>query len=385
MTDPGFSIYIHWPFCLTKCSYCDFNSHVVPAIDQPRWRAAYLRELGHAATKTAGRRVDTVFFGGGTPSLMDPETVAALLKGIKSRWAVATDLEVTLEANPTSAETTRFAGFRAAGVNRLSLGVQALDDDALRALGRKHSAAEATAAVELATQHFERVSLDLIYARPGQEVTAWRRELARAIMLGCGHLSAYQLTIEFGSGLYPRLERGELTLPDEDMAADLFEATNEVLATAGLPAYEISNHARPGQECRHNLMTWRGGDSIGIGPGAHGRLRHENGSRWATQTCRDPNDWLTRVEQFGHGEQPPEAINEKARLEELLMLGLRLAEGVSLPRIRTEFGRDLTQMLNETTLTRLIDGGFLELGNTALRATPAGRQRLNAVLVALIV
>jgi oxygen-independent coproporphyrinogen-3 oxidase len=381
---PGFGIYIHWPFCLTKCPYCDFNSHVAAVIDQDRWRRAYLAELNRGAAATAGRTVTSVFFGGGTPSLMPPATVAALLEAIAGHWPLASDLEVTLEANPTSVEAARFADLRAAGVNRLSLGVQALDDQALRLLGRGHDTAGAVAAIGLAARHFDRFSFDLIYARPGQTVAAWRDELARAAALAGDHLSAYQLTVEPGTAFHPRHVRGDLPLPDEDTAADLFEATQEVLAFHGLPAYEISNHARPGQECRHNLTTWRCGNGLGIGPGAHGRLGRPDGSRVATHNHRAPAVWLAAVEEHGHGGLPPEPLDAAARREELLLLGLRLTEGVSPAAARAGFGCDLPALLDGATVARLSAGGFLVLDAAGLRATPAGHQRLNAVLAALV-
>jgi len=385
---PGFGIYLHWPFCRSKCPYCDFNSHVAPgadaALDQDLWLRACLAELCQGAAATAGRTVTSVFFGGGTPSLLAPATVATLLDAIAGHWPLAPTLEVTLEANPTSSEAAGFADVRAAGVNRLSLGVQALDDHALRRLGRGHDTAGAMAAIGLAARHFDRFSFDLIYARPGQTVSAWRQELARAAPLAGGHLSAYQLTIEPGTAFHPLHARGALTLPDDDTAADLFEATQEVLEAHGLSAYEISKHARPGQECRHNLTTWRCGDGLGIGPGAHGRLTLPDGSRWATRNHRTPERWLADVERHGHGALPAEPLDATARREEMLLLGLRLTEGVSRAAVRAGFGCDLPELLCATTLARLSAGGFLILDDIALRATPAGRQRLNAVLAALV-
>lgn len=379
------AIYIHWPFCRSKCPYCDFNSHAAAAVDQERWRAALLADLEHTARDTPGRRVTSVFFGGGTPSLMAPATAAALLDRIAGRWALAPDLEVTLEANPTSSEAAAFAAFRSAGINRLSLGIQALDDGALRALGRAHDAREAVAAIRLAARSFERFSFDLIYARPGQSPAAWREELARALALGPGHLSAYQLTIEPGTAFYPRFARGDLALPDEDDAVALWETTQEVLDGAGLPAYEISNHARPGQECRHNLTYWRGGAYAGIGPGAHGRLRRDDGAVWATRAVREPAAWLDRVDRDGHGREPPEPLTADERLTELLVMGLRLTAGVSRAALHAEFGADLPDLLDTPErLTRLIRGGFLVLDADGLRTTPAGRQRLDAVLSALL-
>ena len=388
--EAGFGIYIHWPFCRSKCPYCDFNSHVAATVDQERWCRAYLAELSHGAAATTGRTVTSVFFGGGTPSLMAPATVATLLEAIATCWSLAPDLEVTLEANPTSSEASRFADLRAAGINRLSLGVQALNDQALRLLGRGHDTAEAVTAIGLAARRFNRYSFDLIYARPGQTVAAWRDELACAVDLANGHLSAYQLTIEQGTAFHPRHARGELPLPDDDTAADLFEATQEVLESHGLPAYEISNHARPGQECHHNLTTWRCGDCLGLGPGAHGRLTgpqptgHQGNRRVATRNHHDPAVWLARVESLGHGGLPPEPLDLAARREELLLLGLRLTEGITQTAAQTGFGCDLPALFHRPALARLMAGGFLVLDDAGLRATPAGRQRLNAVLAALV-
>ncbi|MEX0697544.1 MAG: radical SAM family heme chaperone HemW [Dongiaceae bacterium] len=381
--EPGFGIYLHWPFCLSKCPYCDFNSHVRAGVDQGRWRAALLAELDHYAADTAGRTVTSLFFGGGTPSLMEPATVGAAIDRAAARWRLAPDIEITLEANPTSAEAACFDGFRAAGVNRLSLGVQALDDRALRFLGRGHSAAEAMAAVALAQARFARTSFDLIYARPGQGAAAWREELTRAIALAGEHLSVYQLTIEPGTVFEGAQRRGELATPDEDTAAALYETTQELMAAAGLPAYEISNHARPGAECRHNLTYWRYGDYVGIGPGAHGRLTID-GIKLATRQHRAPEAWLAAVEAEGHATRRRDPVPSADRLNEMLMMGLRLAEGVARRRFRAETGFEPEAALDGARLRRLIDGGFLVLDESALRATAAGRQRLDAVLAALL-
>ena len=381
--DPGFGIYIHWPFCKSKCPYCDFNSHVRERIEHDRWRAALLRELDHYADATAGRRVTSVFFGGGTPSLMEPATVGAILDRIAARWPVADRLEVSLEANPTSVEADKFRAFRAAGVNRLSMGIQALDDTSLKFLGRQHNAAEATGAIELAARTFDRFSFDLIYARPEQTVAAWEAELTRALDYAVGHLSVYQLTIEEGTAFFPLHARGDLVLPDEDLAGDLYEATQTLLNGAGLPAYEISNHARPGEESRHNLTYWRYGDYVGIGPGAHGRLTLD-GEKFATRAHRAPEIWLERVERDGHGAATPEPIDRDSRGSELLMMGLRLHEGVARARLVEETGRDLNALVDTSALDRLVTGGFLEVTDTTVRATHEGRQRLNAVLAALL-
>jgi oxygen-independent coproporphyrinogen-3 oxidase len=378
---PGFGVYIHWPFCRAKCPYCDFNSHVREEIDQARWRAALRAELAHYAAETAGsgRRVTSVFFGGGTPSLMAPETVAALLEDVGALWPVTQDLEVTLEANPTSVEAARFAGYAAAGVNRVSLGVQALDDADLGFLGRQHDTAEALAAVALARRHFPRVSFDLIYARPGQGPEAWAAELCRALAEGCDHLSLYQLTIEENTVFHGMARRGELPLADPEVAAGLFEATQETLAAAGLPAYEISNHARPGQESRHNLVYWRAGDYLGIGPGAHGRLTLD-GTKYATRQHRAPEIWLQTVEQAGHATRTRTALGREDRLEELLLMGLRLTQGIRRAAFFRECAAAPEELLDMGRVRALADEGFLELDDTGLRATAEGRQRLDSLL-----
>jgi putative oxygen-independent coproporphyrinogen III oxidase len=385
----GFGVYVHWPFCLSKCPYCDFNSHVRERIDEARWRRALIEELDHyaqmmiEATGTGGRTVTSIFFGGGTPSLMAPETVAAIVARVRHHWRTAPDLEITLEANPTSVEAGRFQGYAAAGVNRVSLGVQALDDDSLRFLGRRHSAQEALAAVEIAARHFERFSFDLIYARPGQTVDAWRLELGRALDFAHGHLSVYQLTIEAETPFEQAFARGDFALPEEGKAAELYEATQEILGRAGLPAYEISNHAAPGSESRHNLTYWRYGDYVGVGPGAHGRLSLA-GKKVATRQHRAPEAWLDRVERQGHGTRQHTILSPEECCQEMLMMGLRLAEGVARALFRRETGRDFEAILEPQRVQRLIEGGFLELDPAGLRATAAGRQRLNAVLAALI-
>jgi len=375
----GFGVYLHWPFCKSKCPYCDFNSHVRESIDQERWRRALLTDLKHAREKSGPRDVTSVFFGGGTPSLMPPETVAAAIETIDALWGLAPGTEVTLEANPTSAEAERFAGFARAGVNRLSIGVQALDDDALKFLGRQHSAAEALGALDLARAAFPRLSFDLIYARPGQSAAAWRAELAEALALGPEHIALYQLTIEEGTVFHGAWRRGELTLPEEDTAAGLYEATAAQLAAAGLPAYEISNHARPGGECRHNLTYWRYGDYAGIGPGAHGRLTF-GGEKHATRQHRAPEAWLDLVERQGHGWRQDEVVAPEQRLAEMVMMGLRLSEGISRAAFEAELGAAPEALLPAERLQRLAAEGYLVLDDTGLSATPEGRQRLDALL-----
>ncbi len=395
--EPGFGIYIHWPFCRAKCPYCDFNSHVREAIDQARWRRALLTELDHYAAATPGRQVTSLFFGGGTPSLMEPETVAAVIARVGETWVLAPEAEITLEANPTSVEAGRFAAYRAAGVNRVSLGVQSLDDRALAFLGRQHSAAEALAALEVARKQFPRWSFDLIAARPGQDPGAWRAELAQALAQEPEHLSVYQLTIEPGTAFHGAQRRGELVLPGEAAGAAIFEATGEALDAAGLPAYEISNHARPGAECRHNLTYWRYGDYLGIGPGAHGRITiaakggtrggtraGAPGEKLATRQHRAPEAWLEAVERHGHATRARDTVPAETRLEELLMMGLRLTEGVARAAFRRETGREPEDLLDPVQLAALIEGGFLELDQIGLRATAEGRLRLDALLGRLL-
>jgi oxygen-independent coproporphyrinogen-3 oxidase len=348
-------------------------------VDQDRWRRALLADLEHAAARSGPRQVTSVFFGGGTPSLMPPETVAALIERIDALWGLAPGTEITLEANPTSAEADSFAGFAQAGVNRLSLGVQALDDAALRFLGRQHSAAEALSALALARAAFPRLSFDLIYARPDQSLSAWQAELTAALDLGPEHISLYQLTIEEGTVFHGAWRRGELSLPEEDSAAALFEATAAQLEAAGLPAYEISNHARPGAECRHNLTYWRYGDYAGVGPGAHGRLSFD-GAKHATREHRAPEAWLDLVERQGHGWRQVEAIAPDQRLAEMVMMGLRLRDGISRAALKREFGAAPEGLLPGDRLARLAEEGLLEIDAAGLRATAAGRQRLDALL-----
>ncbi len=339
--EQAFGLYIHWPFCLSKCPYCDFNSHVRhTGLDEARFVRAYEREIATAAARVPGRTVTTVFFGGGTPSLMQPSSVVAILDAAGKHWSIAPDVEVTLEANPTSVEAERFKGFRAAGVNRVSLGVQALDDASLKELGRLHSAQEALDAVAIARKHFERYSFDLIYARPRQSVADWSAELKRAIGEAAEHLSLYQLTIEPDTPFFGLHAAGKIAVPDNDLSRDLYDATQEICAAHGLPAYEISNHARQGAECRHNLVYWRGHDYAGVGPGAHGRLEI-GGKRYATATEKKPEAWLMRVEANGHGLIIDETLTSEERADEFLLMGLRLAEGIDPARYEALAGRPL--------------------------------------------
>jgi putative oxygen-independent coproporphyrinogen III oxidase len=379
MSNP-FAIYVHWPFCLSKCPYCDFNSHVRHAgIDEARYLRAFTTELATTAARVGGRTVSTVFFGGGTPSLMHPATVGAVLDAIARHWAIAADVEVTLEANPTSVEATRFRGLRAAGVNRVSLGVQALDDAALRELGRLHSAQEAIAALAVARSNFDRISFDLIYARPGQTVAGWTAELERAVAHAGEHLSLYQLTIEQETPFAALHAAGKLITPDEDTARALYDTTQAVCADAGLPAYEISNHARPGAECRHNLIYWRGHEYAGVGPGAHGRL-DVDGVRYATATEKRPEAWLMRVEARGHGLVTDDALTSEQIADEFLLMGLRLAEGIDPARYAQLAGRPL----DPRRIALLREQGAVEMtASGRLRVTLSGFPLLDAVVADL--
>ena len=371
MSDDGFGLYVHWPFCRSKCPYCDFNSHVAEGIDQARWRRALLAELDWWADRADRRTLTSIFFGGGTPSLMDPETVAAVIERAESRLGFAGSPEITLEANPTSVEAGRFAAYRAAGVNRVSLGVQALDSASLRFLGRQHDAEEALVAVATAARHFPRFSFDLIYARPGQSVADWREELGRALAHAGTHLSVYQLTIEPGTQFQTRFQRGEIAIPDDDLAGRLYEVTQEVMERAGLPAYEISNHARPGAESRHNLTYWRMEPYLGIGPGAHGRVPR-GGVWYATRQAKAPETWVAAVEAAGHGTAEETALAPEERRREILMMGLRLAEGIPYGRLEVLPPAD--------RLKALVEEGYLADDGRVIAATAAGRQRLNSLI-----
>jgi oxygen-independent coproporphyrinogen-3 oxidase len=376
----AFGVYVHWPFCLSKCPYCDFNSHVRrAAIDEDRYVRAFAAEIAATAERAPGRRVSTIFFGGGTPSLMQPATVGAILDCVARHWTVAPDVEVTLEANPTSVEATRFRGFRAAGVNRVSLGVQALDDAALAALGRLHSTQEALDAVAIARSVFERYSFDLIYARSGQTPEAWRAELEQALGEAAEHLSLYQLTIEADTPFAALHAAGKLTVPDDDDARALYDTTQEVCAARGLPAYEISNHARPGAECRHNLVYWRGHEYAGIGPGAHGRLDID-GARHATATEKRPESWLMRVEANRHGLVTDDVLTRSERADEFLLMGLRLAEGIDL----TRFEAIAERPLDPARIAALRQHGLVAVEPSGrLRVTAEGFPVLDAVVADL--
>jgi oxygen-independent coproporphyrinogen-3 oxidase len=376
----AFGLYIHWPFCLSKCPYCDFNSHVRhAAIDEGRFARAFAAEIAATAALVPDRVVSTIFFGGGTPSLMAPATVGAILDTIGKHWTIAPGAEITLEANPTSVEATRFRGYRTAGVNRVSLGVQALDDAALSALGRLHTAQEALDAVAIARTCFERYSFDLIYARPGQTPAAWRNELARAIAEAAEHLSLYQLTIEADTPFANLHAAGKLVIPDDDNARALYDITQEVSAAAGLPAYEISNHARPGAACRHNLIYWRYQEYAGIGPGAHGRLLID-GQRHATVTEKRPEAWLASVELSGRVLIEDEILTREQQGDEFLVMGLRLAEGIDPKRYEQISGR----RLDAERIAGLVGHGFVETTpDGLLRVTCAGFPVLDAVVADL--
>lgn len=382
MSDP-LSLYLHWPFCARKCPYCDYNSHVRAQVDQAQWQQAFLAEIDHWAARTEGRPVTTVFFGGGTPSLMPVGTLAAILERIGQRWQLATDCEITLEANPTHLETGQFAAFRACGVNRLSLGVQALDDAALRFLGREHSAAAALAAIEGAAKVFSRWSFDLIWGRPGQTLGQWQHELGHALSLGSRHLSLYQLSIEENTGFYQQWRAGNLQLPDDGMLAELDHLTGHLCRDAGLERYEISSFAVPGQECRHNLAYWCGKDYLGIGPGAHGRITLA-GQRHATETHRSPERWLREVREQGHGLKQATPLDLQAQVEELLLLGLRVAEGIPASRYEQASGQTVLGLLQHPAARRLIGDGLLHDRTDRLKPTSKGLLFLNRVEAGLV-
>jgi oxygen-independent coproporphyrinogen-3 oxidase len=377
--DPVFGVYVHWPFCLSKCPYCDFNSHVrFEKPDEPRFARAIAAELAYTRERTGARTVKSIFFGGGTPSLMKPATVGLILGSIGQHWEIARDCEITLEANPTSVEATNFRGYRSAGVNRVSLGVQALDDAQLKALGRLHTVEEALKAVAIAKAAFPRVSFDLIYARPDQTPAAWRAELMRALEQGAEHLSLYQLTIEDGTPFAALQRAGKLKVPDAEAARVLWDTTQETCAAAGLPAYEISNHARPGAESRHNLVYWRYGEYAGVGPGAHGRIDQES-QRFATETERLPESWLQRVEREGHGLIVNERLSMPEQADEFLLMGLRLREGVDRARFARLSGRPFDPARVET----LEREGLIEIVGKRLRVSGAGFPILNAIVADL--
>ncbi len=377
---PGFGVYVHWPFCAAKCPYCDFNSHVRhQKIDEERFAAAFVREMATMRARTGPRTVTSIFLGGGTPSLMKPQTVGAVLEAVAANWTVPDGIEVTLEANPSSVEASRFRGYRAAGVNRVSLGVQALDNRDLRFLGRLHDVDQALGAIRLARETFPRLSFDLIYARPGQTLDAWEKELGEAIGHAADHLSLYQLTIEEGTRFHALHAAGKFEIPDPDHAAELYRLTQEVTAAHGLPAYEISNHARPGAESRHNLVYWRYGEYVGVGPGAHGRFL-EGGRRVVTFTEKMPETWANLVEAQGHGVIGGETLTRSEEADEFLLMGLRLTEGIDLDRFEQLSGRPLSSK----RIAVLQDEALVApVGNSRLRATSAGMIVLDAVVADL--
>ena len=377
------ALYIHWPFCLAKCPYCDFNSHVRAEIPQARFIAALRTELAWEAARLGRRPLRSIFFGGGTPSLMQPDGVAALIEDARGLFDAADDLEITLEANPTSIELGRLAAFRQAGVNRVSIGIQSLDPEALRMLGREHSADQAVTALGLARRLFPRVSFDLIYARPGQSVAAWRAELDRALDLCADHLSLYQLTIEPGTGFEALHRQGAIVLPDQDLAAALYHETLDACATSGLLPYEVSNLAQPGGESRHNLAYWRYGDYAGIGPGAHGRITL-GGDLLATRRHRAPEPWADRVERQGHGSTAEERVEPADRAREMLLMGLRLTEGVDEASFAARTGLGLSDAIDPGVLQQAIEAGYLTQAHGRLAATLEGRLRLDPLLSALL-
>jgi putative oxygen-independent coproporphyrinogen III oxidase len=378
LTSP-LALYIHWPFCVSKCPYCDFNSHVRDDIDQADWLNALLSDMAYEASVTSGRTLSSIFFGGGTPSLMPPSTVSALLAAAQNHWGFSDDIEITLEANPSSVEAARFADLASAGVNRVSLGLQSLDDNALSFLGRAHSVSESLSALETAQRHFARVSADLIYALPDQTSDMWQAELERALGFGTSHLSLYQLTIEPGTRFASDVRKREFIPADDDYAAGLYEITQAATAAAGIPAYEISNHAREGQESRHNLIYWRYQDYIGIGPGAHGRRLG-----YATQRHKKPENYLSAVSRNGHGNQSEEFLDRQTRATEALLMGLRLGEGIDLADIAKRCDMQEDMLINETAAAKIAALGMLELSSSRIRITPKGMPLLDAILPQIV-
>ena len=369
------ALYVHWPFCVTKCPYCDFNSHVRAQVDDAAWCAGLLADLAHEAARLPGRQLASIFFGGGTPSLMPPATVAAIIDAATGHWPATPDIEITLEANPSSVEAARFAGFAVAGVNRLSLGLQALDDGDLKLLGRPHDLAQGLAALAVAQKHFGRVSFDLIYDRPGMTTQSWTAELGRALGFGTDHLSLYQLTLEPGTRFTALHAKGQLTLPDADTSADLFELTRAMTAAAGIPAYEVSNHARAGSESRHNITYWTYGDYAGIGPGAHGRRQGV-----ATERLKKPETWLAAVTAHGHGMASEISLGSDEKATEALVMGLRLGTGIDAAVFEARTGLALAAVLRADRVARIAGQGLLVHDTLGLRLTLAGQPFVDAVL-----
>ena len=375
----GFGVYIHWPFCAAKCPYCDFNSHVSSAINEKEWRDAYIKEIDRTAQLTGLRSVNSIFIGGGTPSLMSPSIVGALLEKIASVWQMESDCEITLEANPTALEADKMWGFKASGVNRISMGIQSLNDNDLKRLGRLHTAKEALKSFDVAQKVFERTSFDLIYARQDQTLDDWKSELKQALNLGLNHISLYQLTIENGTAFGNLYAAGKLSgLPDEDLASDLFEMTRELCDSNGLPAYEVSNHARTGYECRHNLVYWNYGDYAGIGPGAHGRLTL-NQSKYSTETYRQPSKWLSEVES-GSGDSSVTSLSREDQGTEMVLMGMRLSGGISIKRFQMFFGK----LPSQRVLTDLISQGLIKVKSDRIQTTEYGTLLLNYVVQQLL-
>jgi putative oxygen-independent coproporphyrinogen III oxidase len=377
------AVYIHWPFCKSKCPYCDFNSHVRDGVDQERWRAALLKELEYMAVHVPGCEVKSIFFGGGTPSLMPPATTEALINRVQQLWRVTNDIEITLEANPTSVEADTFSDFKMAGVNRVSLGVQSLDDKELQFLGRGHSAKEALAAVSLASQVFDRYTFDLIYARPNQTLESWRKELSAALSHARGHMSLYQLTIEENTAFHHAYKKGEFALPDETLSEALYRETENIMAAHGLAAYEVSNYAAPGNESRHNMAYWLGDDYVGIGPGAHGRLTVDK-KRIATQTLKSPERWLESVEKTGDGVEIWQAVDKKDEIAERVMMGLRLADGINFQEFKNKTGIELKAAVNDTKYALYVQKKLLKDTPTGVTATLEGRLVLNRLTADLL-
>lgn len=383
MPNQPLAVYIHWPFCKSKCPYCDFNSHVRESVEQERWKQALLRELEHMAAQVPDRCVASIFFGGGTPSLMPPATAEALITRVHQLWPVAGNIEITLEANPTSVEANTFPDFKQAGINRVSLGVQSLRDDELKFLGREHKASEALKAVERARNTFDRYSFDLIYARPHQTLTTWEKELSEALKHIDGHMSLYQLTIEENTAFHHAYAKGGFTLPDEDTSAALYQLTEEMLASRGLSAYEVSNYAKPGQESRHNLAYWKGDDYIGVGPGAHGRVTVE-GKRIATQTLKSPERWLENTEKNNHALEIWQEVPRAQEAEERVMMGLRLKDGIDYARFKEQTGYALEDNINLSKRDFYIEKGLLENNAQKLKVTLAGRLVLTSLTSELL-
>lgn len=373
------AVYFHWPFCASKCPYCDFNSHVRDNVDQSRMLAAYQKSIEMYASQLPEREIVSVFFGGGTPSLMLPSTVSGIIDTLQRKWKVANDLEITLEANPTSVEAEKFSDFKSAGVTRVSMGVQALNEADLKFLGRTHGVEDALRAIDIAGRYFDRYSFDLIYGRPEQKLADWEKELRRAGELARGHLSLYQLTIERNTPFYMQYHRGAFSIPDEVMGAEFYHLTQDVMEGMGMPAYEVSNHAGIGQECRHNLVYWHYADYVGIGAGAHGRFMRD-GCKYATRDHAAPEKWLERVEEYGHGAHPSEIISPQDRFAEALMMGLRLRDGVTVARLQEISGEDFFKQIDVSKLDRVIQEGWAVLDGTSLRLTREGMLRLNVII-----